>query len=401
MTISHAPDQPQVTDFEATIERVEGQQVVLSETYFYPKAGGQPADRGNLADTAVIDVQERDGEVVHTLEETTDYETGDRVACEIDSQHRRYCRRAHSASHVLYGAGRQIFDELGYGGFDIGEEKIRVDLETSQTPADDELIELERLANRAVWASKPVSWEEIPVENARADSTIAFNVKTEEGVMAESDTVRIVTIEDWDRAACGGTHVGNTTDIGPIELLQRSNPGQGLTRFEFAVGHTAIERRATIHHAALDAAAAADSTVAELPDAIGRLSSDREKLQTEVSHLQSQLVEYRLDGLDRVTRDGHVWAVGQVDEMGPNEVTDALKEYVGQEGLQVAAVAGGDDAPFVAIASTGAVDAGDVVDQITDQFGGGGGGSPTFAQGGGLNASPAAVVTSLRPADSD
>ena len=401
MTVSRAPDEPRVTDFEATIERAEGQRVVLLETYFYPEAGGQPADRGQLAGVPVTDVQERDGEVVHTLREPIDHETGDQVAGKIDSQHRRYCRRAHSASHVLYGAGRQIFDELGYGGFDISDEKIRVDLETSQTPADDELIELERLANRAVWASKPVSWEEVPVEEARADATVAFNVKTEEGVMAESDSVRIVTIEDWDRAACGGTHVANTADIGPIELLQRSNPGQGLTRFEFAVGHTAIDRRATIHHAVLDAAAAADSTVAELPDAIGRLSSDREKLQTEVSRLQSQLIEYHLDGLERITRDGHVWAVGQLDEMGPNDVTDALKQYVGDDGPQVAAVAGGDDAPFVAIASTGAVDADGVVNQITDQFGGGGGGSPTFAQGGGLDANPAAVVASLRSTDSE
>jgi Alanyl-tRNA synthetase len=87
--------------------------------------------------------------------------------------------------------------------------------------------------------------------------------------------------------------------------------------------------------------------------------------------------------------------------MGPNDVTDALKQYVGDDGPQVAAVAGGDDAPFVAIASTGAVDAEGVVNQITDQFGGGGGGSPTFAQGGGLDANPAAVVTSLRSTDSE
>ncbi len=70
-----------------------------------------------------------------------------------------------------------------------------------------------------------MTWEEIPRDEALDRDDIAFNTKTEEGI--EGETVRVVTIEDWDVAACGGIHVGNTREIGPVTVLGRSNPGEG------------------------------------------------------------------------------------------------------------------------------------------------------------------------------
>ncbi|MFC6726921.1 hypothetical protein ACFQE1_21590, partial [Halobium palmae] len=180
----------------------------------------------------------------HELAEDPGVEVGDRVAGVVDDDFRTYAMRAHTASHVLYGAGRLVLDDLGYAGFDIGSEKVRVDFETSTEIDDATLAELERLVNRAVWDSRGVTWEEVPVEEARERDGIAFNTKTEEGVMADDEMVRVVTVgpvdsEDdgvaWDVAACGGTHVSNTNEVGPVEVLDRSNPGEGVTRVEFAV----------------------------------------------------------------------------------------------------------------------------------------------------------------------
>ncbi len=401
MTQSRAPEEPAVTSFETTIERKPEHGVVLSETYFYPEAGGQPADRGQLGNNAVLAVQERDGEVIHTLDGSIDYEVGDQITGQIDPTYRRYCQRAHSASHVLYGAARRLFEQLGYGGFNIGDEKIRVDLETDRTPTDEDMIELERLANRAVWSSRTVSWEEVPVEQARSRSGIAFNTKTEEGVMADADSVRIVTIEGWDQAACGGTHVSSTAEIGPVELIDRSNPGKGLTRFEYAVGPAAINRRATIHETAVAAAEAADSQISDLPDAIDRLTRQREQLESEITQLRSTLLESKLATLEQFERNDHTWAVGSVGGMAANDVTEPLKRHVGEDGPEVAVLAGTGDAPFVAVASTGVIEAGSVVTDITDEFGGGGGGSQTFAQGGGLDAVATDVIEYLRVPDGD
>lgn len=398
---SRAPKEPDVRAFEAEVTAVEGSTVVLDRTWFYPEGGGQPADRGTVAGETVIDVQARDGRVEHTLAtspDEVDVAVGETVDARIDDGFRTYCMRAHTASHALYGAGRRLLDDLGYGGFGIGDEKVRVDFATSTDIDDAVLVELERLVNGAVWASRDVSWEEIPTEAARARDDVAFNTKTEGGVMAEAERVRIVTIDGWDVAACGGTHVSNTIEIGPVSVLGRSNPGEGLTRVEFAVGDAAIDHRGTVHQAALDAASDLGVGVGDLPAAVRALQEETEERAAELSELRGELLEGRLRSFDAVEHEGTTWRVGTVSGFDANAVGDAAKRVVGEG---VVAVVGEDDRPFVVVASGGAVHAGDVVDGLTDEFGGGGGGGPPFAQGGGLDADAAEVVRRLRHAGAD
>jgi alanyl-tRNA synthetase len=239
MTAPAAAD-PDITTFTATVERIDDRDVIVDETYFYPEGGGQPADRGVLAKTHVVDVQTVDGEIRHTLADDPEFGVGDIVTGAIDPDFRTYCMRAHTASHALYGAARRVCEDLDYGGFGIDTEKVRLDLETTTTVDDDVLVELERLVNRAVWDSLPVTWEERPREATLADDDVAT---TTTDVVADEEAIRVVEIEGWDTAVCGGTHVSNTREIGPVTVLDRSNPGEGLTRVEFAVGPTAWRAR--------------------------------------------------------------------------------------------------------------------------------------------------------------
>lgn len=396
MTASLAPADPTVREFDAVVDAVDGRDVWLEETYFYPASGGQPADRGSLDGVVVDHVDATDDGVVHRLAEQPSFAAGETVAGVVDDEFRTYCTRAHTASHVLYGAGRHLLDDLGYGGFDIGERKVRVDFTTTTEIDDETLVELERLANRAVWDSRSVSWETVPVAEARARDRVSFNTKTEEGVMADADTVRIVTVEGWDWAACGGTHVSNTAEIGPITVLSRSNPGEGMTRVEFAVGPTGIDRRATVHGNARAAAATVDANVDSLPAETAALADRVAELETEAADLRAELLDARLADLPTVTRGDATWCVGQVTDADPNDVGERAQERVGDAEADVVAVVGGGPAPFVVVASDGSVDAGDVVDDLTERFGGGGGGGSTFAQGGGLDAEPERVLAWLR-----
>ena len=403
MTASRAPAEPAVREFETTVDRVDGREVVLEETYFYPESGGQPADRGTLAGVAVADVAERDGEVVHVLADDptagASVEPGATVAGVVDDAFRTYCARAHTASHVLYGAARRICDDLGYAGFDISSEKVRVDLTTADPLDDADLVELERLSNRAVWDSRPVSWEVLPEAEARALDGIAFNAKTEEGAMSGSATVRVVTIDDWDVAACGGTHVENTAEIGPIRALDRSNPGEGVTRVEFAVGPTAIDRAADVHAAALEAASAADTNVDDLPDEVRRLRDETDRLNAALREARSDLLRARLGEFPTTEIDGVTWAVGIVSDADPNDLREPAEALLAADSpADALAAVGTGSAPFVVAAATpdADADAGGIVDAATDEFGGGGGGGPTFAQGGGLDADADEVVAWLR-----
>jgi alanyl-tRNA synthetase len=389
-----AAAEPYTTAFESTVERIDDTDVVLAETYFYPEGGGQPADRGVLGDIEVVHVRKADGELIHELAEPPEFEQGETVRGTIDEDYRTYLMRAHTASHALYGAGRQVLSELGYGGFGITDEKVRVDFRTTTTIDDGTLVELERLVNRVVWESREVSWRELPREEALARDDVAFNTKTKEGVTGEK--IRVVEIDDWDVAACGGTHVRNTCEIGPVTVLDRSNPGEGLTRVEFAVGPTAIQRRTRESLAAREAATRLDTTVDSLPEALDRVLDRREQLDEEVQNLRTQVIEARLADLKgaTVTRDGAEWLAGQV----PTDDANALAEFAQRLGEQTADVVAlvSESGTYVAVATDGEYDAESVVAEVTDEFGGGGGGSSTVAQAGGIDADPDDVVGFLR-----
>jgi alanyl-tRNA synthetase len=304
---------------------------------------------------------------------------------------------------VLYGAGRQLLTDLGYGGFDIsapeGDEpsaagKVRVDFTTSTEIDDETLVDLERLTNRVVWDSRPVGWERMDQETAFGKPEIAFNTKTEEGL--SGDTVRVVTVDDWDVAACGGTHVRNTREIGPVTLLERSNPGEGLTRIELAVGYRAVEARVTDRRHAMTAARTLQTGVEELPEAVTRLQSETRELRSELDTLTERLVDARMAELrDAVVRkDGRTWLAGPVPGLDANELSARAQRAVG-DGVDVVALVD-EDGAYLAVATGGAVDASAVVDNVTGEFGGGGGGSSTVAQGGGLGADAEQIVAFLR-----
>jgi alanyl-tRNA synthetase len=402
MTASRAASEPEVTSFEASVVEADGVELVLEETYFYPEGGGQPADRGTIEGVAVTDVQDRDGRVVHELESAAGVDAGETVTAEIDPAFRTYCRRAHTASHVLYGAGRRLFDDIGYGGFGITPEKVRVDFETSTTIDDAVLVDLERVVNRTVWDGRAVSWTVEPAEEALEDPEIAFNTKTEEGI--SGDEVRVVTIDGWDVAACGGTHVTNTVEIGPVAVLDRSNPGEGLTRVEFSVGPEGIEHRAEEKAALLEAAGAAGTGPGDVPDEVHRLRDEVQTLESTIEDLEGQLAGFQLQQLreDVRERDDRTWLVGAIDGLDANALGEQAKELAG-DAAEVVALAGRDGRTFLVVADGTDGNAAAVVEDVTDEFGGGGGGSPQFAQGGGIDADPAAVVGYLRqpPADQD
>jgi alanyl-tRNA synthetase len=394
--LTRAPAEPEIRRFEAGVTAIEGRRVALDRTYFYGESGGQPADRGTLGGVPVADVRTLEGEVLHTLVSDPPFEVGDEVTGVVDDDFRTYCTRAHTASHVLYGSGRRLLDELGYGGFDIGEQKVRVDFATSTEIDDAVLVELERLTNRVVWDAREVTWEEVPTEEARARDDVAFNTKTEEGAMADAETVRIVDVDGWDVAACGGTHVSNTVEIGPVTVLGRSNPGEGLTRVEFAVGPTGIDRRAAVHGSAFDAARELDAGVEEIGSAAAALRAEKESLEADLRELEFDLLGRRFAEFDAVERDGMTWRAGLIGGFDPNDVGEAAKSAVANGEDVVVAVEDG-ERPFlvVAAAEDSGVDAGDVVSDVTETFGGGGGGGPSFAQGGGLDADPDDVVSAV------
>ncbi|WP_276254337.1 hypothetical protein [Halomontanus rarus] len=420
MSGQRAVDGPYTTRFETGVSAVDGRRVWLETTYFYAESGsesgsgGQPADRGSIGDVAVEDVRLVDGEHVHVLAKEPRFRAGHRVMCSIDWSYRMYCMRAHTASHVLYGAARRLCaddeGELDYAGFDIGDETVRVDLETPATIDDETLVELDRLVNRAVWESRPVSWESVPIAEAREREGIAFDDTTEDGAFS-SGRVRVVTIgaEDdndangsrnpWDVAACGGTHVRNTREIGPVTVLGRSKLDNGITRVEFAVGPRAIERRESEKRATFATKRALGVGVEAVPDAVAQLQSETESLATELAATRRSLLEARLERAESVDRNGSRWLGTTCSDVPLESLREDLHEAVESDAVDADVVAVvGERVPgetVAVVASVGDRSAARIVEDLVARFGGDGGGSERFAQADGVGASPATLLDEL------
>ncbi len=385
---------PYVTAFDTAVRAVDGRDITLDRTYFYPKGGGQPADRGTIDGVPVTDVRKRNGVTVHTLETNPDLAAGETVSGRVDEGFRTYAMRAHTASHVVYGAGRELLADHGYGGFDIGEKRIRLDFSSSSGVEAVSPLTIQRMANEVVWDGRSVEWYGMDARTASADDEIVFNLRDEPD---PSDTVRIVEIDGWDISACGGTHVESTIEIGPITVLDVSNPGADLVRVEFAVGPTAIRRGLDQRRSAIRAAKALDTSVGDLPQQAKRIQAENESLQDELDELGDALLDARLSALRSETymNHGEEWLVGTVERVGPNPVSDRIAELAGDV-ADVIALAGKDGSTFLVVGSDGDTDAGEVVIMVTDTFGGGGGGRPVLAQGGGMDADPETIAEYLR-----
>ncbi len=134
-----------------------------------------------------------------------------------------------------------------------------------------------------------------------------------------------------------------------------------------------------------------------MPDEVGRLRERVESLEADVRDLEGELAKRQLDALreEVVERDGRTWLVGAVEGLDANALGDQAQSLAG-DAAEVVALAGRDGRTFVVVADAGDGDAGAVVEDVTGEFGGGGGGSPGFAQGGGIDAEPGEVVGYLR-----
>jgi misacylated tRNA(Ala) deacylase len=221
------------TTFEATVERVVDDRVVLDRTHFYPTGGGQPHDTGVLRadgdEWTVTDVQKQDT-VYHVVDGAAP-EEGTAVTGEIDADRRRAHSRYHTAQHLLSAVLLEAFDAETTGN-QLYADRARLDCEHERiTEAD--LENIEARVNELVDAGHAVEWYTLDRETAETELDTE---RTRLHLLPDSITeVRIVDIGDGavDRTACAGTHVQNTNEIGKFTVTGRETAGSGEERIRF------------------------------------------------------------------------------------------------------------------------------------------------------------------------
>lgn len=220
-----------IREFNATVERVEGDRVVLDRTHFYPTGGGQPHDTGTLRwngeESTVVDVTGR-GDVEHHLEGPLP-EVGQTISGRIDWDRRTGHMRHHTAQHLLSAV---LLDEFGAEttGNQVYADRARIDAAYPRFEADD-LQAIEDTVNEHIDADYAV--ETYTLDRETADAELDPD-RTRLDMLPDSVTaVRIVEIDDVDRTACAGTHVQRTGDLGTFVVTGRETKGSEEERVRF------------------------------------------------------------------------------------------------------------------------------------------------------------------------
>ncbi|HOZ59231.1 MAG TPA: alanine--tRNA ligase [Nakamurella multipartita] len=269
----------------------EGEEIelVLDRTPLYAESGGQDSDAGTIVGAhgaaEVLDVQKVDRKlVVHRVRITDgEFTTGAQVLAKVDPEWRLGARQAHSGTHVVHAALRQV---LGPEALQSGSYNkpgyLRLDFAWDQALSAATRSELEEVANRAVRQDLPVRVLYGSMQEAQAMGAIALFGETYD------DTVRIVEIGGpWSVELCGGTHVEHSSQIGPVAITAESSVGSGLRRVEAAVGIEAFHRLAAERTLVSQLASTLKVQPAELPGRIETLLDKLKSAEKELAGLRA------------------------------------------------------------------------------------------------------------------
>ncbi len=373
--------EPKKTKFESVVKEIDGEKVILEETYFHPEEGGQPADKGTINGYQLKDVQKVDGTIVHWVEEN-DLEVGDPVEGLIDEEFRYYCMRAHTGAHLVYGAGRKVMGEVSYAGFDIGETKARIDFETDVHVDNKKLLKLEELSNRVILENRPVRWKVLDRDEIETSDEIAFAKEIPEG-----EKVRIIEVEDWDKGVCSGTHLENTIEVGRIRIEGKKKLQEGVTRVLFSIAEEALDRDYKDKRSILRVTESLETSIDDLPKKIRSLHRRLEDMEEKVEELESEKIEQQMENFDKYQCEDFNLLIQTVSTEDTETLSHKAKDGVGSDEVMViineretlsVIIGVGEDVDVVS--------ANNIIQSASQEFGGGGGGTDHFAQGGGFSA---------------
>lgn len=306
-----------LTEFTATVTACDiaekGWAVQLSATAFYPEGGGQGCDLGTLDNVNVLNVQEKDGKILHFCDEKL--EIGQTVTGCINWARRFDLMQQHSGEHIVSGI---ICHRYGYHnvGFHVGSEMMEIDFD-GPIPAED-LAEIERLANEAVWKNVPIrcwypSKAELPTVPYRSKKALEY-------------PVRIVEIPGYDSCACCGVHVKNTGEIGLIKIVSCVKFHSGV-RIELTCGGRALKLMQQIFEQNRQVSQNFSAKMLETGTAAAKMNEQLAAEKLRANSLQTQLLRQTAKGYENAGNVVHFeenLASAQL-----RELTDAIAKMCG------------------------------------------------------------------------
>ncbi len=384
------------TEHEIVEALTDGQAgtIFVKETPFYATMGGQAGDKGVITvDGAEFVVEDTikllGGKVGHVGRMTKGMiRTGDQVVLHVDEAGRLSTCKNHSATHLLQKALKEVLgSHVAQKGSLVTPDRLRFDFAHFQPMTAEEIAQVEALVNKEIGAALPVTTQIMNLEEAKKSGAMAlFDEKY-------AENVRVISMGDFSKELCGGTHVANTGVITAFKIVSESGIAAGVRRIEALTGEGVFAYYREQEAVLAEAARLLKASSMAVPEKIGHLLAEIKELQSENESLKSKAARDALgDVMNQVKEIKGVKVlaarVDGVDMNGLRDLGDQLKEKLG-EGVVVLASAGEGKVSLMATATDAAMKAGahagNLIKAIAVCVGGGGGGRPNMAQAGGKN----------------
>lgn len=384
------------TEDEITEALTEDQRgtVFVEQTPFYATMGGQQGDRGVItlgdAEFKVEDtINLRGGKVGHVGILTKGMlKTGDVVTLQVCEKYRMNSCKNHSATHLLQKALKTVLgSHVEQKGSLVTPDRLRFDFAHFQSMTAEELAKVEEIVNKEIQAALPVVTEVMSVDEAKKAGAMAlFGEKY-------GEEVRVVSMGDFSKELCGGTHVSNTGVITTFKIISESGIAAGVRRIEALTGDGVFAYYKEIEKKQAEIAAMLKTSPAEIEEKIAHLQAEVKALHSENESLKAKMAQEAVgDVLNQVqdVKGVKLLAVSltDVDMNGLRDLGDQLKEKLGEGVVVLASVAGGKVSLLAMVteqAQKAGAHAGNLIKGMAAIVGGGGGGRPNMAQAGGKN----------------
>ena len=366
--------------------------VVLDRTCFYPEGGGQEADFGTLSTDSVhcrvLDTRKIGEHIVHFTDSALS--NGDVVRGSVDWNRRKQLMDHHTSVHIVGGAARRILGPHIYqAGANKSEESARLDITHYNRLSRQDLDEIEKMANQVI---VQVNKTEKTILNRKdADRKHGFDLY--QGGAPKGDTIRVLRISDHDIQACGGTHHDEPGQIGSIRIVRSTAVQDGVERLHIVAGQAALDYAREQDGLLRETGEVFGVNINDVPRTAERFFTEWKDQRKRIEQLEAEIVRLRTSGGDdsSFTKDG-VRIVIMESDGGLKNMSKMLKELTLDETKPTLAILGSRDGGGKLMVATTEnsiaserYNSVEILKSIIPHISGGGGGRPTFAQGGGSN----------------
>ncbi|MDM8524323.1 alanine--tRNA ligase [Desulfococcaceae bacterium HSG8] len=366
-------------------------EIVTEKTPFYGEAGGQVGDvgkitSGNLEITISDTIKDPTGLIIHRGEVISGtIKKGDTVTLTVDESLRDSTARNHTATHILHAVLRDVLgDHVKQAGSMVASDKLRFDFTHFSQVDTETLDKIEVLVNERIRQNVAVQKEEMDAEKAfKTGATALFEEKY-------GDRVRVISLSDFSKELCGGTHTRHTGDIGLFKIVGESSVASGVRRIEAMTGYAALTHTQKTANILQDAANLLREKPEGLVERIEKSVAAQKALEKEIERLKSKMVSISADTIEDYikTVNGVSVLVKKVSAENPaalRELNDKFKDKL-KSGVVILGSAAEGKALLIAGVTKDLTDrfhAGNIIRELASEVGGKGGGRPDMAQAGG------------------